>query len=181
MLNEQQQDKLLQVARQSLKAAVAGANPPDLSTEDADLQKVQGAFVTLKRNGELRGCIGHIEGQFPLIETVARMAQAAALEDPRFPPVTEQELPGLSIEISVMSPLEEVTDVEEIEVGRHGLCISRGMNRGLLLPQVPGEWGWDREQFLSHTCQKASLPPDAWKDEGTTIECFSAEVFGEED
>ncbi|MFO7947667.1 MAG: AmmeMemoRadiSam system protein A [Armatimonadota bacterium] len=180
MLNETQRETLLEVARKSLEAAVAGGETPRPEIDDPDLQRVQGAFVTLKKNGDLRGCIGNIVGRHPLVETVANMAKAAALEDPRFPPVTESELPQLHIEISVMSPLREIDDTDEIEVGRHGLVISRGRNRGLLLPQVPGEWGWDREEFLQHTCMKANLPPDAWRDDETTIEVFEAEVFGEE-
>ena len=180
MLSEEQRQRLLQVARQSVEAAACGEAAPDLRTDDPDLTRVQGAFVTLKKRGALRGCIGHIEGHLPLIETVAGMAEAAALEDPRFPPVSCQEVAELHIEISVMSPLREIKDVNEIEVGRHGLVISRGYQRGLLLPQVAPEWGWGCEEFLCHTCLKAGLPSDAWKHPGTGIEVFEAEVFGEE-
>lgn len=180
MLNAAQRERLLQVARQSVRAAVGNGPRPDLHTTDPDLRRVQGAFVTLhSADGDLRGCIGHIEGHLPLIETVAEMARAAALEDPRFPPVTAREEPTLQLEISVMSPLRVITDVNEIEVGRHGLVMTRGLRRGLLLPQVATEWGWDREEFLRHTCRKAGLPPDAWQDPDTTIEVFEAEVFGE--
>ncbi len=115
------------------------------------------AFVTLKKAGQLRGCIGYIEPHAPLIEAVADNAQSAALRDPRFAPVTPEELPDISIEVSALTPLEPVADVEEIEIGRHGLVISQGPNHGLLLPQVPVEWGWDREEFLEHTCLKAGL------------------------
>lgn len=180
MLNEEQRQRLLQVARQSLRAAVCRDSKPDLQTDDPDLSRVQGAFVTLEKQGDLRGCIGHIEGHLPLIETVAEMARAAALEDPRFPPVACSEVSELHIEISVMSPLQEVVDCNAIEVGRHGLVVSHGLRRGLLLPQVAPEWGWNREEFLAHTCLKAGLPPNAWQ-QGATIECFEAEVFGEQE
>lgn len=181
MLTDQQRRRLLQVARQSLRAAVGAGPVPDLRTDDPDLRRIQGAFVTLRKQGDLRGCIGHIEGQLPLIETVAEMAQAAALHDPRFPPVTAREEPELDIEISVMSPLRAVDKVEDIQVGKHGLVVSCGPRRGLLLPQVATEWGWDRDTFLSHTCLKAGLPADAWRRPDVRIECFEAEVFGEGD
>ena len=180
MLSNEQRTELLTVARQSVNASVAGAEPPDTPTDDPDLLKVQGAFVTLKKHGELRGCIGHIEGVYPLIETVKEMAKAAALQDFRFPPVQPSEIAELTIEISVMSPLMKVADVEEIQVGRDGLVISSGMQRGLLLPQVPVEWDWDREEFLCQTCLKAGLPEDAWRGD-VLIERFEAEVFGEAD
>lgn len=180
MLNEQQRQRLLQVARTAVCAACCGEPEPDLTTSDAALTAVQGAFVTLHTaDGDLRGCIGHIEGHLPLIETVAQMAVAAATQDPRFPRVRCEEVPELHVEISAMSPIRELGDVAEIEVGRHGLIVSRGYQRGLLLPQVATEYGWRREEFLAHTCQKAGLPSDAWRDKHTLIECFEAEVFGE--
>jgi AmmeMemoRadiSam system protein A len=181
MLNSEQRSRLLQVARQSVRAAVGVAPPPDLSADDPDLTRVQGAFVTLHKQGDLRGCIGHVEGHLPLIETVAEMAEAAALQDPRFPTVTAREEPALHIEISVMSPLSVVRDTNDIEVGRHGLVISSGLRRGLLLPQVATEWGWGRDEFLGHTCLKAGLPQDAWRTKDVRIESFEAEVFGEGD
>jgi AmmeMemoRadiSam system protein A len=181
MLTPEQRTRLLQVARQVVKAAVCGDPAPDLRSDDPDLTRVQGAFVTLKKRGELRGCIGQIEGHLPLIQTVAEMAEAAATEDPRFAPITCHEEPELDLEISVMSPLRVIAEVSEIEVGRHGLVMSQGMRRGLLLPQVATEWGWDREEFLCHTCVKAGLPSDAWQGKGICIETFEAEVFGEDD
>jgi len=180
MLSVDQKRRLMEVARQALHAAVAGEPAPNLSTNDPELLKPRGAFVTLKKAGQLRGCIGYIEPRVPLIEAVADNARSAALHDPRFPPVTPEELPDISIEISALTPLEPVTDVEEIEVGRHGLVISRGPYRGLLLPQVPVEWGWDREEFLQQTCRKAGLPPEAWREHGTELLRFEAEVFSEE-
>ncbi len=180
MLNTEQRKRLLEIARQSIRAAVAGESAPDLSGDDPELARRQGAFVTLKRCGELRGCIGHIEGIAPLNETIVQMARAAALEDPRFPPVTADEIAGLEIEISVMSPLYPVDDVAEIQIGRDGLIIGSGGARGLLLPQVAVEWGWGVEEFLRHTCIKAGLSADAWEGD-CTIERFEAEVFGERD
>lgn len=142
----------------------------------------RGAFVTLTTaSGDLRGCIGTILPLAPLDETVARMAVSAAAEDPRFPPVSSRELDGLHLDISALTVPEPVTDPALIEVGRHGLIVTRGHRKGLLLPQVPTEWGWDREEFLGHTCRKAGLPSDAWREPGTVIEWFEAEVWGEKD
>jgi len=136
-----------------------------------------GAFVTLTLDGQLRGCIGHIVGDKPLYLTVADMALAAAFNDPRFPPLTRGEYERLHLEISILSPITPCPDPAQVQVGRHGLIMRRGMRQGLLLPQVATEWGWDREAFLSQTCHKAGLPPDAWKDPGTEIFWFEAEVF----
>lgn len=141
----------------------------------------RGAFVTLKSSGGgLRGCIGTILPIGPLDETVARMAVAAAVEDPRFPAVSSSELPSLKLEISALTVPETVPDVESIEVGRHGLIVTFGDRKGLLLPQVAPEWGWNRVQFLEKTCEKAGLSPDTWKRPGVRIEWFEAEVWGEE-
>ena len=181
MLSYEQKRRLLAVARQSLHAAVAGGPPPDLATDDPELLEPRGAFVTLKTGGQLRGCIGYVEPRVPLIEAVADNARSAALHDPRFTPVAPEELPEIELDISALTPLEPVQDVEEIEVGRHGLMISCGPARGLLLPQVPVEWGWDREEFLEHTCLKAGLPPDSWRREDPELLCFEAEVFSEAD
>ena len=141
----------------------------------------RGAFVTLHKEGKLRGCIGHIRGEKPLAKTVAEMAEAAAFQDPRFPPVTSEELGLLKYEISVLTPFRQISDVEEIEVGVHGIYMKRGSCSGLLLPQVATEWGWDRNTFLEHTCTKAGLPEDAWKDKKTEIYIFSADVFSPDD
>jgi len=117
----------------------------------------------------------------PLYAAVAEMAQAAAFEDPRFAPLSEEELPEVDIEISVLSPTREISDLEEIKVGEHGLIVQQGMRKGLLLPQVATEYNWDRTTFLRHTCLKAGLPADAYKDKDTTIKVFSAQVFGEKE
>ena len=157
---------------------VARGNPlPAFTAQSPALMENRGAFVTLKKHGRLRGCIGHIKGVKPLFQLVGEMAVAAAFHDPRFRPITEGELSELEIEISVLTPMRPIEDVEKIEVGKHGILIERGFQSGLLLPQVAVENGWDRETFLEHTCLKAGLPRDAWKDGKTRIRIFSAEVF----
>ncbi len=180
MLTEAQKQVLIQVARASLEAAVQGQPPPELRTDDPALLEKRGAFVTLKRQGQLRGCLGYVEGIVPLIEAVAENAAAAALRDPRFPPVRPNELPEIKLEISALTPLVPVEDPEDIQVGSHGLMVCLGPNRGLLLPQVPEEWGWEREEFLAQTCRKAGLSPGSWKDPAAELYSFEAEVFGEE-
>lgn len=178
MLTAEQQQTLLRVAREAVAAAAEGRSYTPRS-DDPELRKPGAAFVTLRRDRELRGCIGAIEARDPLIEVVAEMARAAALEDPRFQPVEASEVADLTIEISVLTPPVRVTDIAEIEVGTHGLIVRQGERRGLLLPQVPVEWGWDREEFLDHTCLKAGLPKGCWRGEAE-VYAFSAQVFGEE-
>lgn len=141
------------------------------------LRRRYGAFVTLTLDGRLRGCIGHIVGDQPLVETIAAMAEAAAFGDPRFPPLTRREFDRITIEISILGPLEPCPDPAQVVVGRHGLLVRRGARSGLLLPQVPVEWGWDRETFLDHTCRKAGLEPGCWRDPSVTLHWFEAEVF----
>jgi AmmeMemoRadiSam system protein B/AmmeMemoRadiSam system protein A len=180
-LTEDEERELLRLARSAIEAAVAGGAPPRSTLASEALDTDCGAFVTLHESGRLRGCIGYIRAVKPLRETVAEMAVQAALHDPRFPAVTADEVPRLDIEISVLSPLEEVDDVASIEVGRHGLIIQDAHHSGLLLPQVATEQGWDRETFLDHTCLKAGLPPGSWRRDGVTILRFTADVFGEKD
>lgn len=145
---------------------------------DSEMLRAPGAaFVTLNHRGRLRGCIGYTEARAPLYRTVQECAVAAATEDPRFSPVTAREAVEVRFEISVLSPLAPVS-AEEVAVGVHGLMIRKGMHRGLLLPQVAIEHGWDRATFLTQVCAKAGLPPDAWKG-GTELYSFTAEVFGE--
>ncbi len=141
------------------------------------LSEELGAFVTLKRGGRLRGCIGNIVGNGPLLSTIERMAGAAAFEDPRFPPLTVAEFDDLEVEVSVMGPLTPCPDPGLIEVGRHGLYIRKSMHSGLLLPQVATEWGWDRETFLDQTCVKAGLPKGTWRKPKTEIWWFEAVIF----
>lgn len=165
------------MARESVQARLAGRDWAKPASVPPLLAEKRGAFVTLKKKGRLRGCIGHIVGTQPLYLTVAAMAQAAAFEDPRFLPLKPEEFPDLEFEISVMSPLEKLADPGQVEVGRHGLILRRGVRQGLLLPQVPVEYGWDRRQFLEATCEKAGMEPDCWKDPATEATVFSAEVF----
>jgi AmmeMemoRadiSam system protein A len=167
---------LLRLAHLSISSAVTGNKIP-VPDATAHLKEPRGAFVTLHENRELRGCIGMIAAVAALDETVRKMAQAAALEDSRFQPVTADELYKLQVEISVLSPMFEIAP-ENVVVGRHGLMVSYGQQRGLLLPQVPLEWRWDRETFLAQTCRKAGLPMDQWK-RGAKLEAFTAEVFAE--
>jgi len=179
VLDHRQRAALLRIARSSVESADRGREADIPLPEEEALQRLAGAFVTIRRRGELRGCIGLIEPKLPLWQTVARAAALAATEDFRFPPIRPEEIPDLRLEISVLSPLEKVEDPSAVQVGTHGLVIEQGLRRGLLLPQVAREWGWDREQFLSHTCEKAGLSPLAWL-QGAAIYRFTAEVFGEE-
>lgn len=175
MLTELDRRRLLEVAREAIAARLRGV-PYDPPPAEGALAARAGAFVSVHRGVELRGCIGYVERDRPLVEVVARAAAAAATEDPRFPPVTEAELPHLTLEISVLGPVEPVDRIDEIVVGRHGLIVEDGWRRGLLLPQVATEWGWDRDAFLDHTCLKAGLPADAWR-RGARVFRFEAEVF----
>lgn len=177
-LTEEDRNQLLQTARRTLQEHLASGRRLALDAGSPALQQERGAFVTLHKHGQLRGCIGTFEAQGRLQETVQRMVIAAATTDPRFPSVTADELPELDLEISVLSPLREIS-AEEVEVGTHGIYITRGFRRGVLLPQVATDHGWDRETFLNHTCIKAGLPTSAWREPDTIIEAFSAEVFGE--
>ncbi len=179
-LSDREKDVLLTVARKSVESAVREqkAYDPGAIPDDA-LHQERGAFVTLKEAGDLRGCIGYTSAMKPLYLTVRDTAVLAALRDPRFRPVSTQELPKLQYEISVLSPLRHVLDVRQIVVGQHGLLMKSRTNEGLLLPQVPTEQHWDRTRFLEETCAKADLRPDCWKDEQTDIFMFTAVVFGE--
>ena len=176
-LTESQQQLLLRLARQALEESVRTGSlseidrPPDAPGEKC------GAFVTLHKKGRLRGCVGYVESPKPLYQTVRECARAAGLHDTRFDPVEPEDLPHLRLEISVLSPLVDITP-EEVEVGRHGLLVSRGFQRGLLLPQVAVEWKWDRERFLGETCRKAGLAEDDWQ-RGARIQAFTAQVFSE--
>ncbi len=179
-MNEQERRVLLDVARRSIGEALAGGKyKPDIPVEGA-LSERRGAFVTLTREGRLRGCIGRIVADEPVVLVVAAMAAAAARDDYRFQPLEPSELDKVRIEISVLTPFRAVGRPSEIEVGRHGLMIRQGRQSGLLLPQVAAKEGWDAERFLEETCRKAGLPKTAWR-EGASIESFEAEVWGEEE
>jgi MEMO1 family protein len=171
---------LIDLAKRSVAAAVKGEQFNPEAPPMAVLKEKGAAFVTLKKGGKLRGCIGHVIARIPLFECVASVAKSAAIHDTRFSPVTGAELDDLTFEISVLTRPEPITP-DQVVVGRDGLIMSRGGYSGLLLPQVPIEWNWDREEFLSHTCRKAGLPLDCWRDSNTRIESFRAIVFGEED
>jgi AmmeMemoRadiSam system protein A len=172
--SQQERELLLGLAHQSIGAALEGRKL-DLTAPNAHLDEMRGAFVTLHLEGRLRGCIGYIVPQHSLYRTVSEAAQAAAFEDPRFQSVTAVEAAGLAVEISVLSVPQPIRP-EEIVTGLHGLIVTKGKRRGLLLPQVPAEWNWDRETFLSQTCLKAGLPPDAWVQD-VDLQAFTAEVF----
>ena len=176
-LSEEEKKTLHQIARTVIENKAKGKPVPEFKVDSPILKENRGAFVTIEKKGQLRGCIGYIEGRGPLHRTIEEMAEAAAFRDPRFMPVTERELADLEIEISVLTPLKKITDVNEIEVGKHGIYMKKGWNSGLLLPQVATEYGWDRQTFLEHTCQKAGLPTNAWKDKNTEIYIFSADIF----
>jgi hypothetical protein len=179
-LDAHEKNELLALARKSVESAVKEKKPyePAASAMES-LNQERGAFVTLKKAGELRGCIGYTSAMKPLYMTVRDTATFAALRDPRFPPVSASELGELNYEISVLSPLRRVQDIREIKVGEHGLLMKNGTYEGLLLPQVPVEQGWDRQTFLEETCAKAGMRAGCWKDENTDIFKFTAVVFGE--
>lgn len=178
-LSREERITLLKIAGASIEAALNGKALELPSISSPALMEKRGAFVTLHEHGQLRGCIGNFVSQKPLYETVADMALAAAFNDPRFRPLEARELSEIDIEISALTPLEPISSVEEIEVGKHGIYIINGPYRGVLLPQVATEHGWDRYTFLDQTCLKAGMMPGCWKSPETQILVFSAEVFGE--
>jgi len=175
-------ETLLKVAREAVTAVVTGRRPPRIVNPDPRLLDHQGAFVTLKTHGQLRGCIGQFIADRPLIEVVQDRAVASATQDPRFlhSRLRPEELEDLHIEISVLSPLERVKDPLDVELGRHGVFITRGSQAGCFLPQVATETGWSKEEFLSYCCShKAGLPPDAWRDPKTEVYLFTADIIAE--
>jgi AmmeMemoRadiSam system protein A len=165
---------LLKLAHEAIDAVLCGREA-DCAAPSDHLGEKRGAFTTLHLGGHLRGCVGYVFPVRSLCRTVAETAVSAAFHDTRFVPVTAEEAQHLEIEISVLSPLQPIA-AEDVEVGRHGLVVTLGARRGLLLPQVPTEYNWDRETFLAETCHKAGLPEDAWQ-HGATLEAFTAEVF----
>lgn len=177
LLNDDERRVLLRFARETIAAHLARRPLPRLDVAGG-LDRRGGAFVTVRADRMLRGCIGYLETDAHLVEVVSRCAISASTQDPRFPPLAADELPSVRLELSVLGPVEAVADVAEIEIGRHGLIVEHPPRRGLLLPQVATEWGWDRETFLAETCAKAGLSHDAWRT-GATVFKFEAEVFGE--
>lgn len=177
-LSQEERGELLAIARRAAASFVREGKVPDEAPASPRLSSPGAAFVTLLLEGRLRGCIGYTEASAPLFRTVQECAVAAATGDPRFPPLGPSDVDSIRIEISVLTPLVPARP-EEVEVGVHGLMIRRGGRRGLLLPQVAAEYGWDRGEFLSNVCRKAGLPPDGWR-KGAELYSFTAEVFGEQ-
>jgi AmmeMemoRadiSam system protein A len=180
MFTDAERDTLLDLARRSVTAHVTHAPPPAMppAPGNAPWPQVSGVFVTLKRHRQLRGCLGTLDSHRSVVEDVARLAAEASSDDPRFSPMTPDELAGTTLEISVLGPLARVSAPDDIVIGRHGLVVEQGHRRGLLLPQVASERSWSVPEFLRQTCIKAGLPTDAWE-RGATVYTFDAEVFGE--
>lgn len=181
MFTPEEKRELVAIARKAIGDALHGRSSVVQIPPEGSLARPGGAFVTLRIEGDLRGCIGYIQAPMPLAEVVAEVAEKAALEDLRFPPLSLQEFEHTKIEISVLSPLVKVTDINEIVVGEHGLLLELRHSRGLLLPQVAQEYGWDRETFLDNTARKAGLPRHAWKEPEAIIYVFTAEIIQEEE
>ncbi|MBV5341208.1 MAG: AmmeMemoRadiSam system protein A [Deltaproteobacteria bacterium] len=178
LLTRKEQEELLKIARETVIEYVTNRKVPTIVSTLPGLNLHSGCFVTVKLKGELRGCIGNFVSDQPLYLLVQEMAVSAATRDPRFYPMKPEDLADFTLDISVLSPLEKTASVDEIQVGTHGIFIVKGSSRGVLLPQVATEYGWNRDQFLQHTCIKAGLPQDAWQGE-CDIYIFSAQVFGE--
>lgn len=179
-LSAREKQVLLNIARKAIENKLRSKEKYVEPREEKALNQRCGCFVTIKQHGRLRGCIGNFQSEQPLFKGVAEMAVAAATGDPRFYPMKEADLADFTLEISVLSPLHKIESIEEISVGAHGLYIERSFYRGVLLPQVATEHGWDRATFLRQTCIKAGLPTDAWQADDADIYIFSAEIFGEE-
>ena len=176
-LTDEEKEILHKIARAAIESRCTGEKYPEIKITSKTLKEKRGAFVTLHKRGNLRGCIGYIRAQRPLHETIKEMALASAFQDNRFNPVKKGELKDIHIEISVLTPLKKIDSIEEIEVGKHGIYIIKGYHSGILLPQVATEYGWDRNTFLEHTCTKAGLPTDAWKKKDIEIYIYSADIF----
>ncbi|MDO8283037.1 MAG: AmmeMemoRadiSam system protein B [Thermodesulfovibrionia bacterium] len=173
-LSDKEKETLLQLAKDTINLYVKDGKQPSSATENKRLKSNGATFVTIREHGVLRGCIGNIMPEMPLYDSVIRNAVSAASRDPRFPPLKKQELDNIEVEVTILSPLELVKDTNAIEVGKHGLYIKKDGRSGILLPQVPLEFGWDRETFLQQVSKKAGLPPDAWKD--AELYWFTAEI-----
>ena len=183
-LSIEEKKNLLEIARRTIESSVRRRPIPDF--EDSikmtpSLSLKAGAFVTIEIDHRLRGCVGYIQSDEPLYDTVSKAAVSASMHDTRFSPLTVDEFGNIDIEISVLSPMKKVDDAGSIVPGEHGLMIERGYHHGLLLPQVAAEYGWDRITFLEQTCIKAGLPKSAWKDPDTAIYSFTALVFNEQE
>lgn len=178
LLTKEEQRSLLKMAREAVTCCVIGKDTPDPTIDEGRLAQKRGCFVCIKIRGTLRGCIGNFTSDKPLYHLVQEMSASAACRDPRFYPMKTHDLEDFSLEISVLTPLKKIESIEEIEVGKHGIYIEKNFFRGVLLPQVATEQGWDRDTFLSQICLKAGLQRDDWK-EGADISIFGAQVFNE--
>jgi AmmeMemoRadiSam system protein A len=180
-INEQEQAKLLRWVRAAMEAAVRGQPLPEPAAAELTegLCSLHGAFVTLKKHGELRGCIGKMDFGRPLWQNAMEAAVASALEDPRFPPVRPEELPELRVEVSVLDPPQELASVEQFDPMRHGIIIEKGLRHALLLPKVAREHGWDARKTLETVCWKAGLPADAWREPDARLRVFTSFDFAE--
>ena len=178
-LNNEEKKEILMVSRKTLNSYISDGVIPKFNFDNEKYKLKCGGFVTLNKDGNLRGCIGYIEPFKPLLETIIEMTINASTKDPRFSPVSSEELEKIKIDISILSPLEKIEDIDKIIVGKHGILIRKGRYSGVLLPQVATEWGWERKTFIEQTCNKAGLPIDSYK-EGADIYIFSAQIFGED-
>ncbi|MDX2494120.1 MAG: AmmeMemoRadiSam system protein A [Desulfuromusa sp.] len=179
MLSQDDTTILLKIAREAIIHQIKNEDYSPTPREEKALNEHLGCFVTITQDGHLRGCIGNFQSQQPLYQEVSTMAVAAASQDPRFQPMSTDELDNFSLEITVLSPLEKINDTNQIEVGTHGIYIIKGRNRGVLLPQVATEYGWDRETFLQQTCVKAGLSENSWQLPDAEIYVFSGQIFHE--
>ena len=177
ILTDSEKIFLRNLAKAAIEAGMEGHCPDGQDAVPPALCHKQGAFVTLKKRGHLRGCIGYVQAVKPLYRTIEEMARAAAFQDPRFPPLVAKEWEDVTLEISVLFPLAELTEIDDIEIGVHGIYIVKGFRSGLLLPQVAVEHCWNRLTFLEETCMKGGLHPQAWKEGDTKVYIFSAEIF----
>ena len=180
MFMKDERRQLLQIAREAITSLITSGSVPIREVKSEKLNAMFGCFVTIKKDGKLRGCIGNFISDKPLHKLVQEMASAAATKDPRFYPMKKTDLENFTLEISVLSPLQKISSIDEIQVGTHGIYMERNVHRGVLLPQVAAEYGWDRETFLQQTAMKAGMGKDDWK-ENTDIYIFSAEVFNEDE
>jgi AmmeMemoRadiSam system protein A len=180
MFGKDDRRQLLLIAREAITSFVSSGSVVSRDVKSEKLHAQHGCFVTIKMDGKLRGCIGNFISDKPLCKLVQEMAAAAATKDPRFYPMKKPDLDKFTLEISVLSPLQKISSIDEIQVGTHGIYMERNFHRGVLLPQVATEFNWDRDTFLQQTALKAGMGKDDWQ-ENTDIYIFSAEVFNEED
>src|ERR1035437_3091146 len=182
MLTIEEKREILGIARRTMESYVENGIITKYTTQNENLKQHAGAFVTLHSRGKLRGCIGLIESNKPLYQTIVEMAIESSSSDPRFEPVKPEELKDMEIEVSVLFPKKRVESLDEIELGKHGVIVKRGYASGVFLPQVASETGWSKEEFMRNLCEgKAGLPPDCYKDEGTEVYIFEAQVFNEKE